>query len=198
MRRDYRGRRSSQHSSRKKHCDCRIGRDRVVGASGAVLGGARTIIAIDTKESKLKLARELGATHVFLGYDPDCVAKVKEVTDGGVDYAMEMAGGIAAMTLAYAIGRRGNTTICAGLPPHDATFAVRPAEMVSDERVIMNSYMGSSVPQRDIPHFAEQFMIGKLPVDRLLTAQLSFDQLNAGFDKLDGGEVVRQILKCKP
>ena len=102
------------------------------------------------------------------------------------------------MTLAYAIGRRGNTTICAGLPPHDATFPVRPAEMVSDERVIMGSYMGSSVPQRDIPHFAEQFMMGKLPVDRLLTAQLSFDQLNAGFDKLDDGEVVRQILKCTP
>jgi alcohol dehydrogenase len=53
------------------------------------------------------------------------------------------------MTLAYAIGRRGNPTICAGLPPHDATFPVRPAEMVSDERVIMGSYMGSSMPQRD-------------------------------------------------
>ena len=89
---------------------------------GAVLGGAKTIIAIDVKESKLELARELGATHVFLASDPDCVARFKAVTDGGVDYAMEMAGGIAAMTLAYAIGRRGNTTICAGLPPHDATF----------------------------------------------------------------------------
>jgi len=104
---------------------------------GAVLGGARIIIAIDTKEAQLELAKELGATQVFLGSDPDCVAKVKEITDGGVDYAMEMAGGIGAMTLAYAIGRRGSTTICAGLPPHDATFPVRPAKMVSDERVIM-------------------------------------------------------------
>jgi Zn-dependent alcohol dehydrogenase len=43
--------------------------------------------------------------------------------------------------------------------------------MVSDERVIMGSYMGSSVPQRDIPHFADQFITGKLPIDRLLTAQ---------------------------
>jgi alcohol dehydrogenase len=163
---------------------------------GAVLGGARTIIAIDTNPSKLELARELGATHVFLASDPDCVAKIKEVTDGGVDYAMEMAGGIAAMTLAYAIGRRGNTTICAGLPPHDATFPVRPAEMVSDERIIMGSYMGSSVPQRDIPYYAKQFVTGKLPVDRLLTAELSFDQLNAGFDRLDEGAVVRQVLRC--
>jgi alcohol dehydrogenase len=165
---------------------------------GAVLGRAKTIIAIDTKAAKLELAKQLGATHVLLATDPDCVAKVKEISDGGVDYAMEMAGGIAAMTLAYAIGRRGNTTICAGLPPHDATFPVRPAEMVSDERVIKGSYMGSSVPLRDIPRFAQAFMSGNLPVDRLLTDQLSFDQLNAGFDRLDDGEVVRQVLKCTP
>ena len=123
------------------------------------------------------------------------MAKIKEVTDGGVDYAMEMAGGIAALTLAYAIGRRGNTTICAGLPPHDATFPIRPAELVSDERVIMGSYMGSSVPQRDIPHYAEQFMTGKVArcID-CLPFNFPFDQLNAGFDKLDDGEVVRQDL----
>lgn len=163
---------------------------------GAVLGQAKTIIAIDTKEAKLQLAKELGATHVFLATDPDCVAKIKELTGGGVDYAMEMAGGIAAMNLAYAIGRRGNTTICAGLPPYDATFPVHPAQMVSDERVIKGSYMGSSDPQRDIPYFAQEFASGRLPVDRLLTDQLSFDQLNAGFDKLDDGEVVRQVLKC--
>jgi alcohol dehydrogenase len=163
---------------------------------GAVLAQAKTIIAIDTKEAKLQLAKQLGATHVFLASDPDCIAKIKEITDGGVDYAMEMAGGIAAMNLAYAIGRRGNTTICAGLPPHDATFPLYPAQMVSDERVIKGSYMGSSDPQRDIPRLAQEFAEGRLPVDRLLTDQLSFDQLNAGFDKLDDGEVVRQVLKC--
>ena len=100
------------------------------------------------------------------------------------------------MKLAYAVGRRGSTTVCAGLPAHDATFAVPPAQMVSDERVIKGSYMGSSDPQRDIPLLTRAFVDGRLPVDRLLTDQLSFDQLNAGFDKLDDGEAVRQVLKC--
>jgi alcohol dehydrogenase len=163
---------------------------------GAVLGGAKTIVAIDVREAKLALAKQFGATHVFLGTDPDCAEKVKAATDGGVDYAMEMAGSITAMKLAYAIGRRGSTTICAGLPPHDAVFAVPPAQMVSDERVIKGSYMGSSDPRRDIPYLAEEFVGGRLPVDRLLTDQLSFDQLNAGFDRLDDGDAVRQVLKC--
>jgi alcohol dehydrogenase len=68
--------------------------------------------------------------------------------------------------------------------------------MVSDERVIKGSYMGSSDPQRDIPLLALEFADGRLPVDRLLTDQLSFEQLNEGFDKLDDGEAVRQVLKC--
>jgi alcohol dehydrogenase len=163
---------------------------------GAVLGGAKTIVAIDVKQAKLELAGQFGATHVFLATDPDCAARVREATDGGVDYAMEMAGSIPAMNLAYSIGRRGSTTICAGLPPHDSAFAVSPAQMVSDERVIKGSYMGSSDPQRDIPLLVREFAGGRLPVDRLLTDQLSFEQLNEGFDKLDDGEAVRQVLKC--
>jgi alcohol dehydrogenase len=163
---------------------------------GAVFGHAQTIIAIDLNESKLKLAKELGATHVFNASDPDCAKKIKAVTNGGVDYALEMAGSIPAMALAYAVGRRGNTTICAGLPPPDATFALHPSAMVADERVIKGSYMGSSVPSRDIPKFAEAFLAGQLPMDRLLTDQITFDQLNSGFDRLDDGLVVRQVLKC--
>lgn len=163
---------------------------------GAVFGKAGTIIAIDINDAKLKLAKELGATHAFNATDPDCAKKVKELTDGGVDFALEMAGSVKAMALAYAVGRRGNTTICAGLPPQTAEFAVRPAEMVGDERVIRGSYMGSSVPSRDIPKFAEAFLSGQLPMDRLLTDLITFDQLNDGFDRLDDGLVVRQVLKC--
>ena len=56
--------------------------------------------------------------------------------------------------------------------------------------------MGSAVPTRDIPDFVDKFLRGKLPVDRLLTDQIGFDDLNAGFDRLDHGVGVRQVLKC--
>ena len=68
--------------------------------------------------------------------------------------------------------------------------------MVADERVIKGSYMGSAVPERDIPRFVSLFLDGKLPVDRLRSDVIGFDQLNAGFDRLADGLGVRQILKC--
>ncbi len=163
---------------------------------GAVLGGANRIIGIDLNEAKLALARELGATDVLNGRDPDCIAKVRELTGGGVDFAFEMAGSVAAMTLAYGIGRRGGTTVCAGLPGHAATFPMPSAALVADERVIKGSYMGSAVPSRDIPRFVALFLDGRLPIDRLRSDVIGFDQLNAGFDRLADGEGVRQILQC--
>ena len=56
--------------------------------------------------------------------------------------------------------------------------------------------MGSAVPERDIPRFVSLFLDGKLPVDRLRSDVIGFDQLNAGFDRLADGLGVRQILKC--
>ena len=163
---------------------------------GARMGGAAPLIAIDVNDDKLKLALELGATHAFSATDPDTVERIKALTDGGVDFAFEMAGSMPAMQMAYAVGRRGNVTICAGLPPQAATFPLPSAAMVADERVIKGSYMGSAVPARDIPQYADAFMAGRLPVDRLLTGEIDFQGLNRGFDDLDDGIGVRQILNC--
>lgn len=162
----------------------------------AVNGGARQVVAIDLSESKLALARELGATDTFLASDPNCVEEVKAATSGGVDFGFEMAGAMPAMALAYAVGRRGGTTICAGLPAHNATFAMPSAALVADERVIKGSYMGSAVPSRDIPRFIDLFMTGRLPIDRLRSDLIGFDEINSAFDRLDDGLVVRQVLDC--
>src|ERR1041385_8475211 len=42
---------------------------------GAVASGARSVIAVDISDEKLKLAGELGATHLFNAADPDVVQK---------------------------------------------------------------------------------------------------------------------------
>jgi alcohol dehydrogenase len=45
-----------------------------------------------------------------------------------------------------------------------------------------------------VPRFLNLFKQGRLPVDKLIDNKISFEQLNEGFDKLDSGKVVRQIL----
>jgi alcohol dehydrogenase len=161
---------------------------------GAVASGARHIVAVDLSDDKLALASTLGATHTFNAADADIVAKVKEATKGGVDYAIEMAGSTRAFETAYRITRRGGTTITAGLPPPAATWAMPSTHLVAEERTIKGSYIGTCVPSRDLPRYVELYRTGRMPVNKLMSGRLKLDDINTGFDLLHEGKAVRQVV----
>ncbi len=161
---------------------------------GGLLAGAARIVAVDINDEKLGLARQLGATDTFNAGDPDCVAKIVDATDGGVDYAFEVAGAVAAMETAYAITRRGGMTVSSGLSHHAHSFSLPHAQLVIEERTVKGSYMGSCIPRRDVPRFIALYLQGKLPVDKLRSGRIGLDGLNAAFDRLADGEAVRQML----
>jgi alcohol dehydrogenase len=161
----------------------------------AVAGGAERIIAVDANPEKLGLARQWGATDTFLATEADCVEQVREATGGGVDTVIETAGNIRAMELAYAITARGGSVVSAGLPAQGAEFSYMHAGLVSDEKSILGSYMGSCVAERDIPRFLGLYKRGKLPVGSLKSGFLPLEQINAGFDRLADGNVLRQVLR---
>lgn len=162
---------------------------------GARAAGASRIVAVDLSPEKLALARELGATDVIDGRDADCVAQVRALTGGGVDFGFEMAGSIPALANAVAMTRRGGTTVTAGLPPAGSTLPVDIVALVGEERSLRGSYMGSCVPARDIPRYIQLYRDGRLPVDKLLTGTLRLDDINAGFDRLGAGLAVRQVIE---
>lgn len=164
---------------------------------GAAAAGAETIVAVDTLPAKLEMARQLGATHCFDAADPDLVAKIKDSTDGGVDAALEFAGSARALESAFEFTRRGGSTISAGLTNPKAKLNISPLTLVAEERSLRGSYLGSAVPSRDIPRFLGLFKRGKLPVDKLMTHQISLDQINEGFDRLQRGEAIRQVIEFK-
>ena len=161
---------------------------------GAIAAGAERVVAIDLAQSKLDLARSMGATDTFLASDPAVVEAVKDATSGGVDFAVEMAGSAPAFELAYKITRRGGTTATGGLANPNARISLPPVHLVAEERTIRGSYMGSCVPSRDIPRFLGLYKSGKLPVQRLLSGTGPLEDINAAFDKLDRGEVVRHVI----
>jgi alcohol dehydrogenase len=161
---------------------------------GALLVGADKVIAIDLLDSKLELARQLGATESFRADRADILEAVKEATGGGVDYALEMAGSVPALELAYKITRRGGTTVTAGLAHPSKQMSLQAVSLVAEERTLKGSYIGSCVPLRDIPRYIGLFKKGRLPVDRLMSERVGFEDLNAAFDRLAEGKTVRQLL----
>jgi alcohol dehydrogenase len=161
---------------------------------GAVAVGARRIVAVDLSDDKLGLARQLGATDTFNAGSPHAIDDIRSATAGGVEFAFEMAGSVRAMDLAYRITRRGGTTVTAGLPPPDHTFALPQVNLVAEERTVKGSYIGTCVPSRDLPRYIELYRRGKLPVDRLMSGHLKLDEINLGFDRLHEGQAVRQVV----
>lgn len=179
------------------------------GASAAIIGlggvglaallaarrlEASILVAMDLSEEKLALAGELGATHVFNAADRDCAERVREATAGGVEFTYEMAGSARALETAWRITRRGGTTVTAGLPRPEQRFSVQQVQITAEERTLKGSYLGSCVPQRDVPRYIEWYRQGELPVDRLLSERIRLDDINAGFDRLATGRTVRQVI----
>ena len=161
----------------------------------AVAAGAERIVVVDTSAEKLALARQWGATDTFLASDADCAEQVTAATGGGLDTVVEAAGAMKAVELAYAITGHGGCLVCAGLPESSGRFSYPHADLVSSEREIRGSYMGSCIAERDIPRLLALYRRGKLPVDRLKSGELPLEGINAGFDRLAEGSVLRQILR---
>src|SRR5690625_164544 len=162
---------------------------------GAISSGAGRVVAVDINENKLKLAKDFGATDTFNSKDPDVVEKILEATGGGLDYAFETAGVVPAMEVAYGITKRGGTTVTTGLPHPEHHFSFPYVSLTAEERVLKGSYVGSCVPDRDIPSFINLFKQDKLPVDQLLSDIISLEEINEGFDKLAKGDSSRIIIK---
>ncbi|MEK6282562.1 MAG: zinc-dependent alcohol dehydrogenase family protein [Acidobacteriota bacterium] len=168
-----------------------VGLSAVMGARAA---GAYPIIAVDRVPDKLKLAREVGATHAINAVQDDPVAAIREIGGGGADYVFESVGSETVLIQAYESTRRGGMTITIGLPAPDKMFAIPALGIVAEERTIKGSYMGSCVPRRDIPRYIGMYQAGILPVDKLHTHTLQLDDINVGFDRLAQAQAVRQII----
>ena len=156
---------------------------------------ANPIVAIDLNDAKLAKARELGATATVNAGDPDCLERVRELSGGGVAYAFEMAGSARALELAYRITRRGGTTVTAGLPHPQQKVSIQHVTLVAEERTLKGSYLGSCVPERDIPQYIDWYRAGRLPVDRLLSERIALDDINSAFDRLAAGASIRQVIE---
>jgi alcohol dehydrogenase len=159
---------------------------------GARMAGAAEIVAVDLVEDKLEQARGLGATPIHAG--DGAVEAVREATGGGAEKVIETVGSARVLAQAYEATRRGGTTVTVGLPHPEQRLDIQAVSLVTEERTLKGSYLGSCVPERDIPRFVAAYQEGRLPVDELLTHRIGLDELNESFDRLAAGAAVRQAV----
>lgn len=153
----------------------------------AISQNVSRIVAVDTLEDKLEHARRLGAHET---YTP------QQVLEEGIKakYVIECAGNPRAFETAFAATAVGGTTITAGLPSPDARAQIPPMTITAEARTIIGSYLGSAVPARDIPKYAQLWREGKLPVEELITTRINLADINHAMDQLADGKAVRQVI----
>jgi Zn-dependent alcohol dehydrogenase len=167
----------------------------VVGLGGVGMAAVLTVlahdgvevIAIDQLPEKLAAASGLGVQRT---YTP------QQAVDAGVRVPMviEAVGHPAALQTAIDLTAPGGRTITVGLPAPDARISLSPLGFVAEGRSLIGSYLGSSVPARDIPKFVALWRAGQLPVQQLVSATITLDAINEAMDRLADGTAVRQVI----
>lgn len=161
-----------------------VGMAALLTALGLKLG---QVIAVDALESKLQLAREWGA---------DAAYTPAQVAEQGIKarHVIECAGHPRAFETAFKATAVGGKTVTIGLPAPTALSEISPMTITAEARTIIGSYLGSAVPARDIPRYAELWRQGSLPAERLISSRIRLGQINEAMDQLADGLAIRQVI----
>ena len=160
---------------------------------GARLAGALRIIAIDGVEDKLTLARDFGATDVIDASSGDVESRVKDLTNGGVDYSFEAIGKKETAEQAFGILRAGGTATIIGMIPQGVKIELDGSAFLRERR-IQGSSMGSNHFRVDMPRYIEFYQQGRLKLDELVTRRLKLEDINDAFKYMKEGSVARSVM----
>ena len=160
---------------------------------GARIAGARQIIAVDTREHKLGLARDLGATHSVDASGQDPVAAIQDLSDGGVEYAFEAIGLAAVAEQCFDCLRPGGTATIIGMIPVGEKVSLDGSAFLSEKKM-QGSSMGSNRFRVDIPRYVDFYLQGRLKLDEMITVRGRLDDVNEAFRAMKAGEVARTVL----
>ncbi|HEY8349886.1 MAG TPA: alcohol dehydrogenase catalytic domain-containing protein [Clostridia bacterium] len=110
----------------------------------AKLRGAAPVIVIGRSESKLRLAKQLGADFTInINEVDDPVTEVKRLTGGiGADYVLESVGTPETYEQAFNMVRRGGKVEAFGICPPDRKACFSPYEFVLGEKKVSGSCAG--------------------------------------------------------
>jgi aryl-alcohol dehydrogenase len=160
----------------------------------ALVVGCTTIIAVDLNEGRLKLAQELGATHVINAGTTDAVAAVQALTDGlGAHFTVECTGVPKVFRQAVEALRVTGTCGLIGAAPlgTDVSFDMNN---ILFGRTIKGVVEGDSEGDVFIPKLIELWKQGRFPFDKLIKFY-DLTEINEAIAASEDGSVLKPVLR---
>jgi S-(hydroxymethyl)mycothiol dehydrogenase len=162
---------------------------------GAVLNGARTIIAVDIDPRKLEWARQFGATHVINSREADPVEGIRALTEGnGADVVIEAIGRPETYQQAFYARDLAGTVVLVGVPTPDMRIGLPLLDVFGRGGALKSSWYGDCLPERDFPVLIDLYLQGRLPLDKFVSERILLDEVEEAFAKMERGEVLRSVV----
>ena len=157
---------------------------------GAKERGASRIIALDTNPGKRKWAEEFGATEFvnptdippIEGGGDAVVAKLVEMTDGGLDYTFDCTGNVKVMRTALEACHKGwGVSTIIGVAASGQEISTRPFQLVTG-RHWQGSAFGGVKGRTQLPGIVERYLNGTFRIDEYVTHHAKLPQINEALD----------------
>jgi S-(hydroxymethyl)mycothiol dehydrogenase len=162
---------------------------------GALIGGARTVIAVDVDDRKLAWARDFGATHTVNSKEHDAVEAIKELTDGfGADVVIDAVGRPETFAQAFYGRDLAGRAVLVGVPTPDMRLELPLIDVFGRGGAVKSSWYGDCLPSRDFPLLIDLHLQGRLPLEKFVSETIGLDDVEAAFDKMHRGEVLRSVV----
>ena len=156
--------------------------------------GVATIIAIDISDSKLQVAKQLGADYIFNSSKENAYDQVMSLIKGGVDYCVESGGSVQTIELGFSLIKKGGGKLLfASHPPYGEKIKIDPHELISGKK-ISGSWGGHSNPDVDIPQIYSLLTKANSQINILITKRYKLQNINEALDDLDKGKVFRPLI----
>jgi S-(hydroxymethyl)glutathione dehydrogenase/alcohol dehydrogenase len=153
----------------------------------------QAIIVFDIEESKLELAKELGATHCY-SVDADGIAQFQQDFPLGLDCIVEAAGKTCTIEAAFSLIKRGGgRCIFASHPPAGELIKLDPFELICGKS-IAGSWGGATQPDQDLSIIVDIINKYQLPVEKLLSNEYSLEEINQALDDLEERKIIRALI----
>lgn len=161
---------------------------------GARIAGASHIVAVDMVAKKLEWAKQFGATHAVT---PDELPNLMGELTGwlGFDYTFDIVGRSTTIRQAYDNTARGGTLTIVGVGAATDMVQFSAFELLFSDKTIKGSVYGGSYPDRDFLRLIQLWRAGRLDLEGMITRKIGIDDINDAFDKMQSGEVIRQVIE---
>ncbi|MGD8150487.1 S-(hydroxymethyl)mycothiol dehydrogenase [Ornithinimicrobium sp. Y1694] len=163
--------------------------------AGAALAGATKVIAVDIDDRKLEVAKRFGATHTVNSKEADPVEAIQELTGGhGADVVVEAVGRPETYKQAFYARDLAGTVVLVGVPTPDMEITLPLLDVFGRGGALKSSWYGDCLPSRDFPMLIDLYRQGRFDLDGFVTETIGLGDVEAAFDKMHGGDVLRSVV----